>query len=33
VYGRYIEITSGISSGDQVILNRNVVNGDRVTTE
>jgi len=30
VYGRFVEITSGLTSGDQVILERNVVAGDRV---
>jgi multidrug efflux pump subunit AcrA (membrane-fusion protein) len=31
VYGDYTEITSGLTSGDQVILNRNVVAGDAIT--
>lgn len=30
LYGQYVEITSGLKNGDQVILDRNVVNGDNV---
>lgn len=30
VFGDYVEITSGLSSGDRVILDRNVVAGDKV---
>lgn len=33
VYGNFVEITNGLNYGDQVILNRNVIAGDRVTTE
>jgi len=33
VFGSYIEITNGLQLGDQVILNRNIVAGDKVTTE
>lgn len=31
VYGSYVEVLSGISSGDQIILDRNVVAQDKVT--
>jgi biotin carboxyl carrier protein len=31
VIGNYVQIVSGLHQGDQVILNRNVVEGDRVT--
>jgi hypothetical protein len=30
VIGRYVEVTKGLSNSDQVILNRNVINGDPV---
>lgn len=30
LYGQYVEITSGLKNGDQVILDRNVVAGDSV---
>lgn len=30
VYGSYVEVTKGISRGDQIILNRNIVAGDKV---
>ncbi len=30
VYGRYVEIKSGLKAGDQVILNRNIIAGDPV---
>ncbi len=30
VTGEYIEVTSGLNSGDQVILNRNVIVGDKI---
>jgi multidrug resistance efflux pump len=33
VYGRFVEVTSGISDGDLLILDRNVVAGDRVTNK
>jgi len=33
VYGRFVEITSGIVSGDKVILNRSVNEGDLVSME
>ena len=33
VFGSYIEINNGLQLGDQVILDRNVVAGDKVTTE
>lgn len=32
VYGRFVEIQEGLNSGDEVILDRNVVDGDIVTT-
>ncbi len=32
VVGRYVEVESGIKSGDRVILNRNIVSGDKVIT-
>lgn len=32
IYGNYIEITSGLHNGDQVLLDRTVVAGDKVTT-
>jgi len=31
IFGNFIEITNGLKSGDQIILNRNVVSGDKVT--
>ncbi len=31
VYGRFVSVQSGLNDGDTVILNRNVVNGDRVS--
>jgi multidrug efflux pump subunit AcrA (membrane-fusion protein) len=31
VFGSYVEVLSGLTSGDHVILNRNVVAGDKVT--
>ncbi|MEI6532413.1 MAG: hypothetical protein WCO06_01095 [Candidatus Roizmanbacteria bacterium] len=33
VYGRFVEIKSGIQNGDRVIIERNVVAGDRVNVE
>ena len=30
VFGRFVEVKSGIKNGDQVILNRNVTSGDKV---
>jgi multidrug efflux pump subunit AcrA (membrane-fusion protein) len=30
VYGRFVEIKSGLKSGDQVILNRNIIAGDPI---
>ena len=33
IYGSYVEVTSGLKSGDQVILDRNVVAGDRVEAD
>ena len=30
VSGKYVEITSGLDSGDQIILNRNIIEGDKV---
>ncbi len=30
VYGNYVEITSGIKNGDKVIVNRNVVEGQKI---
>lgn len=32
VYGRYVEVISGINGGDSIILDRTVVQGDRVKT-
>jgi len=31
VFGRFVEVTTGLVEGDQVILNRSVLDGDRVT--
>ncbi len=31
VYGSYVSVLNGLNNGDTVILNRNVINGDRVT--
>lgn len=31
IYGRFAEVLSGIEDGDEIILNRNVVDGDLVT--
>lgn len=33
VYGSYVEVLSGVGSGDQIILDRNVIAGDRVKVE
>lgn len=33
VFGNFAEITSGIKTGDQVIIDRNVVAGDKITTK
>lgn len=33
VYGRYVEVKSGIKNGDQVILDRTVVSGDLVVAQ
>ncbi len=33
VFGSFVEITSGIYAGDQVITDRNVIAGDKVTTQ
>lgn len=33
VFGSYVEVVSGLTSGDHVILNRNVVAGDKVTIQ
>ena len=33
VVGRYVEVENGIKSGDQIILNRDIVSGDKVTTK
>jgi multidrug efflux pump subunit AcrA (membrane-fusion protein) len=30
VYGSYVEVLSGLSSGDKLILSRNVTQGDKV---
>ncbi|OGD86167.1 hypothetical protein A2164_00085 [Candidatus Curtissbacteria bacterium RBG_13_35_7] len=30
VVGKYVEITSGLESGDQIILNRNIIEGDKI---
>ena len=32
VFGSFVEITDGLYSGDQIIVNRNVIAGDNVTT-
>lgn len=32
VFGSFIEVTNGLQAGDQVILNRNVIAGDKITT-
>ncbi len=31
VYGKYVEVLSGVSTGDQIILDRSVINGERIT--
>lgn len=33
VYGRYVAVLSGLSSGDSIILNRNVIAGEQVRLE
>lgn len=33
VYGSYVEVKEGLSAGDQVILDRNVTTGDKITTQ
>lgn len=33
VYGAYVEVKSGLKDGDQVIVSRNVVDGDRVESK
>lgn len=30
VSGRYVEVTGGLSDGDQIILNRNILEGDKI---
>ena len=32
VYGKFVQVMSGLKSGDQVILNRNIIAGDSVKT-
>lgn len=32
VYGSYVEVLTGLNKGDQIILNRNVIVGDKVST-
>jgi hypothetical protein len=31
VFGSFVEVTSGLSHGDSVIVNRNIISGDKVT--
>jgi multidrug efflux pump subunit AcrA (membrane-fusion protein) len=31
VYGAYVEVTDGLNKGDQIILDRSVIDGDRIT--
>ncbi len=33
VYGGFVEVTEGLRNGDQVILNRNVIAGETITTQ
>lgn len=33
VYGSFVEVVSGLNRGDKVILNRNVVTGDKIKSE
>ncbi len=33
IFGRYVQITEGLQNGDQIILNRNVIAGDKVVIE
>lgn len=33
VYGSYVEVSSGIQDGDKIILNRNVVSGEKIKTD
>lgn len=33
VVGRYVEVTNGLNKGDVVILNRNIISGDKVKTQ
>lgn len=33
VYGRFVQIQEGLSDGDQIILNRNVIAGDKVAIQ
>ncbi len=32
VYGRFVQVRSGLQNGDNVIVNRNVIDGDSITT-
>ncbi|HRN96615.1 MAG TPA: hypothetical protein PLD54_04165, partial [Candidatus Levybacteria bacterium] len=31
VYGKYVEVVSGVRTGDQIILDRNVISGEQIT--
>jgi multidrug efflux pump subunit AcrA (membrane-fusion protein) len=33
IYGRFIEVKSGLQNGDQIILDRTVVDGDTITVQ
>lgn len=33
VYGRFVEIKKGLTDKDEIILNRNIISGDKVTTK
>lgn len=33
VYGSYVQVNGGLKTGDSVIVNRNIINGDHVSTQ
>jgi multidrug efflux pump subunit AcrA (membrane-fusion protein) len=33
VYGQFVQVETGLGAGDRVIVNRNVIEGDKVVEE
>lgn len=33
VYGSYVQVESGLNAGDSIIVNRNIINGDHISTQ